>query len=66
MANSKIGVSEIRGDPEGVVHFPVGSIIELGQAVVITHQGLLFSQVYGFHPDYVLTDSDQNFPDLVA
>ncbi len=61
----KIGDSETRGDPEGMVHFPEGSIIEPGQVVVIANQGLLFSQVYGFQPDYELLNSDQIIPDMV-
>jgi hypothetical protein len=59
LVGHKIGDSETRGDPEGWYHFPLGSIIEPGQVVVIANQGLLFSQVHGFQPDYELLDSDQ-------
>ena len=65
LVGHKIGDSETRGDSEGMFHFPEGSIIEPGQVVVIANQGLLFSQFYGFQPDYELLDSDQTIPDLV-
>ena len=45
--------------------FPVGSIIEPGQVVVIANQGLLFGQVHEFQPDYELLESDQTIPDMV-
>jgi hypothetical protein len=40
LVGHKIGDSETRGDSEGMDHFPVGSIIEPGQVVVIANQGL--------------------------
>jgi hypothetical protein len=64
LGSHKIGDSETRGDPEGMYHFPLGSIIEPGQVVVIANQGLLFNQVHGFQPDYELSDSDQTIPDM--
>jgi hypothetical protein len=64
LVGHKIGDSETRGDPEGMYHFPVSSHIEPGQVVVIANQGLLFSQVHGFQPDYELLDSDQTIPDM--
>ncbi len=48
-----------------MIRFPAGSIIEPGQVVVIANQGLLFSQVHRFQPDYELLDSDQTIPDMV-
>ena len=42
----------------------MGSIIKPGQVVVIANQGLLFSQVHRFQPDYELLDSDQTIPDM--
>ena len=65
LVGHKVGDSETRGDPEGMYHFPAGSIIKPGQVVVIANQGLLFSQVHGFQPDYELLDSDQTIPDMV-
>jgi hypothetical protein len=65
LVGHKIGDSETRGDPEGMYHFPVSSHIEPGQVVVIANQGLLFSQVHGFQPDYELLDSDQTISDMV-
>jgi len=65
LVGHKIGDSETRGDPEGMYRFPVGSIIQPGQVVVIANQGLLFSQVHGFQPDYELLDSDQAIQDMV-
>ncbi len=47
LVGHKIGDSETRGDPEGMYHFPEGSIINPGQVVVIANQGFLFSQVHG-------------------
>ncbi len=65
LVGHKIGDSETKGDPEGMYYFPVGSTIEPGQVVVIANQGLLFSQVHGFQPDYELLDSDQTIPNMV-
>ena len=65
LGSHKIGDSETRGDPEGMYRFPAGSIIKPGQVVVIANQGLLFSQVHGFQPDYELLDSDQTILDMV-
>jgi hypothetical protein len=65
LVGHKIGASETRGDPEGMYNFPVGSIIKPGQVVVIANQGVLFSQVHGFQPDYELLGSDQTITDMV-
>ena len=65
LVGRKIGDSETREDSGGMDHFPVGSIIGPGQVVVIANQGLLFSQVFGFQPDYELLDSDRTIPGMV-
>ncbi len=64
LGSHKIGDSETRGDPEGMYHFPAGSRLGPGQVIVIANQGLLFSQTYGFQPDYELLDSDPSVPDM--
>lgn len=61
----KIGDSEIQGDLEGMYAFPVGSRVSAGKTVVIANQSALFSSVYGFRPDYELSDSDPEIPNLI-
>jgi hypothetical protein len=40
LSSHKIGDSETRGDPEGMYHFPTGSIIGPGQVVVCQNTGI--------------------------
>ena len=61
----KIGDSEAQGDLEGMYVFPAGSRIYPGETIVIANQSMLFSQVYGFRPNFELLNSDPEVINLV-
>jgi len=60
----KIGDSEVRGDLEGMYIFPEGSHINPGQTILIANQSANFSQRYGFRPEFELSESDPEIPNL--
>lgn len=61
----KIGDSEERGDLEGMYTFPVSSKIPPGETVVIANQAVLFAISFGVQPDFELSDSDPEIPNLL-
>ena len=60
----KIGDSEIKGDLEGMYALPDGAHVSAGQTVLVANQASLFAQNYGFFPDFEITDSEPEVPDL--
>ncbi len=60
----KIGDSEIQGDLEGMYVFPEGASILPGETIVIANQSVLFSSLYGFLPDFELSESDPDVANL--
>jgi hypothetical protein len=60
----KIGDEETSGGAEGMFQFPKDAKIVSGGVVVIANQALAFQNSYGFIPDYELSDSDPQVPDL--
>ena len=65
LTNHRIGDSETAGDLEGMYYFPKGTIIIPGQVIIIANQASLFSQNYGFAPDFEFTDSQESVPNMV-
>ena len=65
LGNFKIGDSESRNDLEGMYQFPAGTLIIPGEVLVIANQSTLFLQFYGFQPDFELSDSSPDVPNLV-
>ena len=65
LTNHKIGDSETAGDLEGMYYFPKGTIIFPGQVIIIANQASLFSQYYGFMPDFEFSDSQESVPNMV-
>ena len=65
LAGHKIGDCQSQGGLEGMYQFPNGAVIQPGEVMIIANQALLFSQKYGFIPDFELNDSDPNVADLV-
>ena len=62
----KIGDEEIQGSSEGMLQFPPGSEINPGQVIVIACNASSFFMVYGFYPDFELTESGSLVPDMIV
>lgn len=62
----KVGDSEQRGDAEGMLQFPEGCWLEPGQALIIANQAAMFAQSYGFLPDFELSDTRADVPELAG
>ena len=60
----KIGDAESVGDREGMYMFPSGAVISPGEVIVIAKNALTFKSIYNLYPDFELTDSDPEVPDL--
>jgi len=65
LVNYKIGDGETPGDSEGMYNFPKGTIIDPGQVIIIANQASLFSQYFGFMPDFEFSDSQESVPNMV-
>ena len=65
LAEYKVGDAETSGDREGMLRFPAeGAMIQPGQAIVVARAASGFQLLYGFAPDYEITDTDPNVPDM--
>ncbi|MCJ7717611.1 MAG: lamin tail domain-containing protein [Anaerolineales bacterium] len=61
----KIGDAVHPGDPEGMLQFPDGEIIEPGELIVVAYQAVIFESIYGFKPNYEMSASDPEVNQLV-
>jgi hypothetical protein len=61
----KLGDEEKRGDGEGMLRFPLGEPLQPGHTRVIAHDGAAFLDKYGFLPDYELSNSLPDLPDML-
>lgn len=59
LSGYKIGDAWLKGDKEGMLRFPTGTIIGPGQVMVIAHRGDVFYETYGRLPDLEMVDSIQ-------
>ena len=59
-----IGDAERSDDWEGMYCFPQDSTVDPKQVIVIANQAFTFHANYGFFPDYEITDSQSDVPDL--
>jgi hypothetical protein len=60
----KLGDEESAGGSEGMMQFPPGAQINAGQVLVIANQASAFTAAHGFQPNFELTESDANVPNL--
>jgi hypothetical protein len=60
----KIGDAEIVGDHEGMYMFPPGAVISPGGVIVIAKNAVSFKSIHNLNPDFELSDSDPEVPDL--
>lgn len=61
----KLGDSETIGDLEGMYVFPKGAKIQPGEIILVANQSVLFTNIFGFQPDFELADSDPEVADLL-
>ncbi|MCB8925341.1 MAG: lamin tail domain-containing protein [Ardenticatenaceae bacterium] len=64
LSDIKIGDEEQSGGGEGMRRFPAGTLLEPEQALVVAQTAVGFRFLYGTNPDFELTDSDPNVPDM--
>jgi hypothetical protein len=64
LTDFKIGDEELQGGVEGMMRFPVGAVLPGGQAAVVAKQGLAFYIKYGFNPDYEISNTSPDVPDM--
>lgn len=62
----KVGDEELRGGNEGMLRFPPGSVISPDHSIVIAVKGTAFFNVFGFLPDYEVTNTMQDLPDMLS
>jgi hypothetical protein len=60
----KIGDSETPGDAEGMYLFPQEAVITPGGVKIIANRASIFSQNFGFLPDFELADSSLIVPNM--
>jgi glycerophosphoryl diester phosphodiesterase len=65
IAGFKIGDEENAGGGEGMFVFPAGSVIPAGGVIVVANQAVQFEFDHGWKPDFELTDTDPDVPQLV-
>jgi hypothetical protein len=65
LAGYQVGDEETEGGGEGMLKFPPGAVVDPGGAIVVANQADVFLLVYGFAPDYEITDSDPTVPDMI-
>jgi hypothetical protein len=65
LSRFKIGDAEFPGDREGMLRFPAGTVIAPQQVIVVANRAAQFIATHGFAPDFEMTDSDPQVPDLL-
>ncbi|WP_420630355.1 lamin tail domain-containing protein [Candidatus Leptofilum sp.] len=64
LSDIKVGDEEQSGGGEGMRRFPEGTLLEPEQAVVVAQTAVGFRFLTDNDPDFELTDSDPNVPDM--
>jgi hypothetical protein len=62
----KLGDEETKGGSEGMLRFPVGAVLEPGQAVVVAHKGSAFKDFYHEFPDFEIVESLPDIPNMLS
>lgn len=66
LTDYKVGDEETQGDTEGMYQFPVGAIIDSGQVIIIADRADVFTDTYGFYPDYEFIGTTTEVQDMVV
>lgn len=65
MACYKVGDEETQGGGEGMYIFPSGAHLAPERILVVAYRGTTFYSTYGFKPDFEITASDADVPELL-
>jgi len=64
LSGYKLGDEEAEGGHEGMYSFPDGSALSPRQVILIASKAAVFHALYGFLPDFELSNTDPAVPDL--
>lgn len=64
LSDYKIGDEETQGGQESMYQFPLGATLAPGQVIIIANKATVFSNQYGFSPDYEIVADDPTVPEL--
>ncbi|HSM55443.1 MAG TPA: lamin tail domain-containing protein [Candidatus Sulfomarinibacteraceae bacterium] len=64
LAGYGLGDEEQAGGGEGMVRFPPGASIGPGEVIVVAQTATGFQRLFGQRPDYEISDSDPDVPDM--
>ena len=64
LSDFKVGDEEQSGGGEGMRRFPAGTQLAPEQALVVAQTAVGFRALFGTNPDFELTDSDPDIPDM--
>ena len=64
LSNYKVGDEVVPGNPEGMYQFPSGAAIISGQVIIVADRADVFTNTYGFYPDYEFIDSEGAVPNM--
>jgi hypothetical protein len=65
LSNYKVGDNVYPGFMEGMYQFPTGAVILSEQVLIVANRADVFTNTYGFYPDYEFIDSEAEIPDLI-
>jgi len=65
LSDYKVGDEETQGQGEGMAQFPAGTVIGAVEVIVVANNATAFAALYGFNPDFELTDSTPDVPDML-
>ncbi len=65
LSDFRLGDEESQFGGEGMYFFPDGAVLLPGQAAIIARDSLTFEGLYGFKPDYEISDSDPAVPNMI-
>ena len=64
LSNYKLGDEETKGGGEGMYRFPAGASIAPGAKITVALKSTGFFALYGFKPNYEVTNTDSSVPDM--
>ena len=61
----KLGDETSLGGSEGMLQFPVGTILDPGAVIVVANEGTAFQVFFGYPPDFEMNDTDPFIKDML-
>ena len=65
LSDYKFGDEESLGGREGMLRFPVGTIVEIKQTIIVASEAITFEARYGQPPDFEMRESDPAVPNML-